>query len=205
MDRHEGAAGSPAVAVNGPGDQFLAGAAFAADVDAGVAVWARATCLNTSCIAAETPTISCSTPAAGSDAASAGRRGGSKAQADRPFRDLQIERLDEVIEGPAADGLDGRFQFAVGRDQDHRDRPEIRVQPFHRGQPIHAGQTHVEHDRIRGLPGGQGEGFLGRCGRGDAMPHLLAQPSQPPADALLVVHDQQVCHVAIFSLGAAQE
>ena len=57
VDRDERAVGARAVAMNCPGGQFLAGAAFAGQQHGGVRAAASAICLYTSCMAGERPTM----------------------------------------------------------------------------------------------------------------------------------------------------
>ena len=117
--------------------------------------------------------------------------------ADGALRHLKIERLDEIIEGAAADRLDRRLQFPVGRDENHRHRTEIGMEPFQRGQSVHAGQSNVEYDGIGSLAASHPDRLFGGSSRGYRVAHRLSQPCEAPADALFVIDNQQVSHLAL--------
>ena len=123
VDGHERPLGAAAVAVDGPGRQLLAGAALAAQVDAGVGGRDQGD-----------PLEHLLHGRRGADDRPCAARGGRRRRAlgrpgrvlqrppDGPLGHRQVERLGQVVEGPVADRADGRGQLAVGRHDDDRAR-----------------------------------------------------------------------------------
>ena len=148
VDGQERLVGPLAVVIEGAGHQFLARAAFAQDQHVDVLRRDPADGL--------AHLLHDRTAADDAVGAVLGRQHGRHAH--QPGRlegavedlaeSLQIDRLDEVIEGAALHGLDGRLRGAVGRDED--DRPP-RVAAVDLAEDVQAGavgQLQVEHDHV---------------------------------------------------------
>ena len=166
VDRHERPAAPPAVLMDRPGHQFLAGAALAADVDAGLGRgddrnpledlldgrrradnrrgrrWLSARNIRAEAVFRQAGT---SVPFV------RGGRPASERPLDRPLGHAQVERLDQILEGPVADGLDRGGQVAVGGDHNHRHGAAEVAEPLHGRQSIQARQADVQDDRVGGL------------------------------------------------------
>ena len=66
----------------------------------------------------------------------------------------------------------------------------------HGGEPVHAGQADVEHDRVEAGRVGDPQALLGRRGDLDVVPLVGEELAERPADARLVVDDQDAAHAA---------
>ncbi len=188
---HERTVGAAAVAVDRAGRQFLAGAAFSAQQDAGLRGGRQRD-------AFEHLLHHGRSSHQPGGVFRAGRRRelrpAGHCPPDRPLGRLQVERLNQVLERALADGLDGRVQIAVGGDDDDRRIAATLAQLLHRRQAVQAGQADVEHHGIGRLLGGQFQRLLGGRGRDHFVAQAFPQAAQGPADARFVIHDQQSRH-----------
>ena len=195
VHRHERPVRAAAVAMDRPGDELLARAALAADVDAGVRRRDQRDPLENLLhrrTAADDPVSRVFRWRAG------GRLDGPRSMLqrafDRPLGHRQIERFREVIEGPIADRGHGGGEVAVGGHDDDRHARRGLLEVLHGGQSVHARQADVQHDHVGPILAGRGESLFGRDGGRRPMAELLGQLGQAPADALFVVDDQEVGH-----------
>ena len=120
------------------------------------------------------------------------------ASRERPLRGVdglgEIERLGEVVERAALDGLDGGVEVAVRGDDDDAGRRGDLAELRERRESVHAGQPHVEEDDVGRMLAGLREPVL-RGGRDrDRVLLALERPPQGPGDRLLVVDDQDGGH-----------
>ena len=111
-----------AVAMDGPGDQFLAGAALAGDEDAGVARRHQGDALEDRLHgrAAADDLLGAGRPAQSARRAAAEARPGAEGPRHRFEGLVEVERLGQVIERPALDGPDRGVEVAEGGHDDHR-------------------------------------------------------------------------------------
>ena len=199
VDGQERLVGPAAVVVQGPGHQFLAGAALAQDQHVDVLRGDPADGL----------AHLLHDRAAADDAVAAvlgrqhGRHVHQPGRLEGPVEHLaeavEVHRLDQVIEGAALHGLDGRLGGAVGRDED--DRP-FGVEGLDLLEDIQAGavgQLQVEHDHVRAVLADLLQPFGGRRGGQhlDLVP--LEDAAEGVADAFLVIDDQQGRHGSFTS------
>ncbi len=196
VDRQERAIAVGAVAVDGAGDQLLAGAALAGDEDGGVARGHQGDALEDRLHGRALPDDLFRRAGGGAVVRGRCRLLGPALQGpgDGVERLVQVERLGQVVERAPFDRLDRRAQVAERRDDDDRCVLGQLPQLAQRGQAVHPGQANVEDDGIEVLLGGQGEGVLGGRGDGDAMAFLGQGALQRPADGFFIIDDQDVFH-----------
>ena len=119
---------------------------------------------------------------------------GGQAPADDDLQLLDVERLDDVVERPGLEGLDGLGDAAVGRDQDDRE-----VGPVFPGvaEDVHAvgpGHLDVGHDQVDLFLLQDLEAPGGREGGLDRVAFLLEDDREQVEEALFVVDDQDRFH-----------
>ena len=190
--------GPAAIAMNGPGDHFLAGAAFAADVYAGVGRGDQGNpfedFLHGRTGADDQPRRVFRRQADG------GIHGPGimfQRAFDHPLGHGQVEWFGQIVEGPVPHGGDGGGEFAVGGHHDDRHARRGLLEVLHRCEAVHARQADIEHDHVRPhrVPcPGRGETLFGRDGGRGRMAQLFGQFAQTPADALFVINDEEVGH-----------
>ncbi len=145
-----------AEAMNGTGDEFLAGAALAGDQHARLARRHQGDALEHRLhrrTAADNFVLR-GKPRLWSRGV--GRRGPIERTVQGIQCLTQVERLRQIVERAAFDGLDCRRQIAERGDDQDRHVGRRFVQPSQRRQTVHAGQAHVENDCIRPLLFGEG-------------------------------------------------
>ncbi len=151
VHRDEGLAGARAGLVDGLGQQFLAGAAFAAQQHAGVGLRHHARfgqCLGHAAGAADDLVLP------GFGAAAPGRAGGraqGQGLGDLVEQALAVKRLGEVGEHAALGGFHRVGNGAVGGQQDHRQGRCCFLMSSNRRQAVPAGQAHVAEHQLRPL------------------------------------------------------
>ena len=158
----------------------------------------RAMRLNTACMAGLRPTISSGTDVE-ADRSPAGAAVLLIAPLQGPghgFQGLvQVERLGQVIEGAALDGLTAvlRLPKAVMTmtGASLRQFPQL----GQGGQAVEARQANVQDDGVGPLLLGLNKRLLGRGGDADVVPLLAESPFQRPANGFFIVDDQDVFHI----------
>ena len=153
VDFDEGVVAAAAQRVNGPRDQFLAGAVLAVNQHAAVgrrrhrdllAQLPHRVALADHRLRAIDPRAQ--RPVLGLEAPLAQR------VAHDQHRLFERQRLLDEVERAHLDRAHRRFDVAVAGDQHHLRVDLPLAQPRQRGQAVHAGQPHVEHDRDRPAP-----------------------------------------------------
>ena len=118
---------------------------------------------------------------------------------------LDLERLDDVVQGAHLEGLDRLLDAPVGRDHDHR---RERMQLLRSGQdlhPVHVRHLDVADEGVILARLDEVEHLGGPRVQSDPVAFLLEHDAEELEDALLVVDDQEAHHGrASFSFAAAQ-
>ena len=142
--------------------------------------------------------ISASGSAVGVAAPAAGSRGLARLEGPRDDgrRLVEVERLDQVVEGAPLHRPHGGLQVAEGRDDDDRRGADALAERAHRGQAVHARQADVEHDGVERARAGDLQALLDRGGDLHVVPLVGERLAERPADARLVVDDQDAAHAA---------
>ncbi len=158
VDRQEAPGCPRAVLIDGPRDQLLAGAALAADQHGDVLRGDAADCfvdlLHRFAAADHHVGV-----AAGPRPARIHRHGhvhgppDLKGLPDQLAHLGKVERLEQVVEGAALHGLDGRLAVAAGRDEDHRQRSVVALNAVEDVEPFRIGQHDVQKHRVDLMPG----------------------------------------------------
>ncbi len=120
VDRQERLVGAAAVLVQGAGDQFLAGAALAEDQHVDILrrdAADRLAHLLHDRAAADDPVA---LVLRGQHRRHAHQPGGLEGPFEHLAEPLQVDRLDQIVEGAALHRLDGRLGRPVCRDEDDR-------------------------------------------------------------------------------------
>ena len=112
----------------------------------------------------------------------------------RPLREQQhlvkVEGLGQVVVGALLHGLDGRVHGAVGRHHHHTGVATHLAQALQHAEPIEARHADVEEDEVEGLRLAGADGGLTVGDRGDVVAGLTQPFLQDPAQAVLVVSDE---------------
>ena len=107
---------------------------------------------------------------------------------------IEVEWLDEVIERTSFERPHCGFQVAERRDHDDRHPAEPFAERPHCGQAVHSRQPDVEHDDVQIVVASDLQTFLGRGGDLDLVAQVAERFAKGPADACLVIHDQDAAH-----------
>ncbi len=107
---------------------------------------------------------------------------------------IQIKRLDQVLKSAPLHGPHHGLEIAKSRDHDDRRVAEPIAKSPQGGEPVHAGQSDVEHDGIERGDGGDFESLFGRRGDIHRVSEVGEKLAKGPADARLVVDDQDAAH-----------
>ena len=183
--------------IDGAGDQFLAGAALAGDEDVDVLRRDPADRLAHLLDDGRAPDDGVPLHLLRQHGGDGHEAGGLEGPVEHAAEALQVERLDEVVEGAALHRLDGGVGSAVGRDEDHR---PLRVGVVQFAEQVEAGavgQLDVEHDHVGPVLGGA----AAPLGDGPRRQHRHALAAEDAAegvlDAGLIVDHKEGRHVII--------
>ena len=119
---------------------------------------------------------------------------GGQSPADDDLQLLDVEGLDDVVEGPGLQGLDGLGDAAVGRDQDDRQVGQVLPGVAEDVHAVGAGHLDVGDDEIDLLLGQDLEAAGGRQGGLDGVAFFLEDDREQVEEALFVVDDQDRFH-----------
>jgi len=167
-----------------------------------VTSWAatRPIALYTSCIAGQRPTRTSARSSAGrlglEDSGHVAEPAHLAGPLDQRPQRLQLQRLEQVVEGPDLHRLDGGVGGAVAGDEDHRDARVELPDALERLQPRLVGELDVEDDDVRPPRGDECQPLGGRGG-GQHF-HLRAAKGSPKGvlNRQLVVDDQDHRHTS---------
>jgi PAS domain S-box-containing protein len=190
VDGEERLVGPAAVVVQRPGDQFLADAALAEDKDVHVLVGDAADHL--------AHLLDDGRPAHERLARLQARQHGRNLHQVRglegPAEDVrhaaELERLDEIVEGPLLHGLDGDGRGAVCGDEDHRLLGREGADGLEGLQPRTVRELEVQHHHVRLLLLVQFEAFRDGAGRDDAGRVVPEHAGERVTHARFIVHDE---------------
>ncbi len=93
------------------------------------------------------------------------RRRVGQAPADDDLQLLDVEGLDDVVQGPGLQGLDGLGDAAVGRDHDDRDVGQVLPGVAEDVHAVGLGHLDVGDDQVEGFFVQDLEGLRPRRGR----------------------------------------
>ena len=197
-----GRVGPLAVLIDRPGDQLLAGAALAADQHGDVLrrhPADRLVHLLHGRTAADQHVGR--SPATGSSSGiTAGtrmRRLISKARADEFAQLLQLQRLEEVVEGPELHRLDGCVRRPVAGDEDDRDLGVALMDAAEDVQTGEVGQRQIQEHDVGVVLGDHGQPFRRRGRRQHGDVRLLKAPSEGIEDSRLIIDHEQNRHAKV--------
>ena len=195
MDRQEGTIAAGAVAMDGAGDQLLAGAAFAGDEHAGIARGHQSDALED---VLHRRTAADNLFGSGGIITRLGRgfrsRPTLEGTVDAVDGLLQIERLGQVIEGAALHRAHRRRQIAKRRHDDDRQVRHKLADARQSRQAVHARQTYIEDQHIGTLPFQQREPLFGGSGHRDRVPFAAEGALERPAHRFLIVNNENMFH-----------
>ncbi len=115
--------------------------------------------------------------------------------ADDDLQLLDVERLDDVVERPRLEGLDGLGDAAVSGDQDDREVGQVLPGVAEDVHAVGAGHLDVGDDKVYLLLGQDLEAPGRRQGRLDRIALLLEDDREQIEEAFFVVDDQDRFHV----------
>jgi hypothetical protein len=179
--------------MDGAGDEFLAGAAFAADEHAGIARGHQSDALE-DILHRRTSADDLFGFGDSVRGRGLGRWPTQQSVMDTLQRLLQVERLGQVIESSALDRTHRRRQIAKRCHDDDRQVGHELAKTRQRRQAIHAGQMDIKEEDIGPLLVRQREGLFGGSGHGNGVAVAAQSALERPAHRFFIVYNQDVFH-----------
>jgi hypothetical protein len=118
------------------------------------------------------------------------------AQGQQDF--VGLERLGDIVVGPALHGFHGRVQVPVGGHHDHRGLHLPALERLQQLQPVHLGHDHVQEDEIEKVGLRQAQRLLPAPGGQDLIPFPLEDQGKHVAHGFFVVDDQNFFLFHVF-------
>ena len=113
------------------------------------------------------------------------------------------ERLGQVVEGPATHGLDRRFDCCIGRHYHHLQLRRNAEQPRQQVQPLLLGQTKVQQGHLERAMPQQFQGRRAVAGLDPAVPQHLQRHPQGVSKTGVVVDYEDVHKPVFCTIGRA--
>ena len=119
---------------------------------------------------------------------------GGQPPADDDLQLLDVEGLDDIVQGPRLEGLDGLGDAAVGRDEDDRQVGQVLPGVAEDVHAVGPGHLDVGDDEVDLFLGQDLEAPGGRLSGLDRVAFLLEDDREQVEEALFVVDDQDRFH-----------
>jgi len=194
VDGEEGACAAGRMFVDGFGDEFLAGAAFAGDKDGGVGFGDECDLFEDGLHGGGLADEDGSDGVGGFGWRTIGR-GTFDESFDETGGGVEVEGFGEVFGGTAVNGADGGLQSPKGGHDDDWDLKIAGAEAFEESEAVDAGHPNVEEDDVGGIGFDGVEGFFGVGGDGDGIAFVGEVVAEGPTDKGFIINNEDSIHV----------